>query len=156
MRKLLLGIFAILMGVILISPISVFADNEDTNGNANNCVNTSILGDGEVCDNGNGDSIFQVLKLVIDIMTIGIGILGVVGISIVGIQYLTAGGSEEKTRKAKRRLFEIIIGLVAYAVMYALLGWLLPGFNTTTTTLNNVSFHPRTQISQEKDNSKTI
>ena len=74
------------------------------------------------------DGIMCILRLVVDIMTIGIGVLGVVGISIVGIQYLTAGGSEEKTRKAKRRLFEIIIGLAAYAVIYALLRFILPGF----------------------------
>lgn len=69
-----------------------------------------------------------VLELVVDIMTIGIGILGVIGITVVGIQYLTAGGSEEKTRKAKRRLFEIVIGLVAYVIIYTFLRWLLPNF----------------------------
>ena len=57
-------------------------------------------------------------------MTIGIGVLGVVGILIVGTQYLTAGDSEEKARKAKRRLFEIVIGLIAYAIFYAILNWL--------------------------------
>ena len=64
------------------------------------------------------------------VMTIGIGILGVIGISITGIQYLTAGGSEEKTRKAKRRMFEIVIGLVAYVLIYAALKWLLPSFGS--------------------------
>ncbi len=75
-------------------------------------------------------SIEDILTLVVDIMTIGIGILGVVGITIVGIQYLTAGGSEEKTRKAKRRMFEIIIGLIAYVVIYTFLRWLLPSFDS--------------------------
>ena len=65
-----------------------------------------------------------VFTLVMDIMSIGVGILGVIGIMVVGIQYLTAGGSEEKTRKAKRRMFEIVIGLVLYAVLYAVLKWL--------------------------------
>ena len=59
-------------------------------------------------------------------MTVGVGILGVIGITIVGIQYLTAGGNEEKTRKAKRRMFEIVIGLVVYVVFYAFLKWLMP------------------------------
>ncbi len=81
-----------------------------------NKVNCAILN----CDQG----IDGVLNLVVDIMTMGIGILGVLGIVITGIQYLTAGGSEEKTRKAKRRMFEIVIGLVAYAVVYAFLTWL--------------------------------
>jgi type IV secretory pathway VirB2 component (pilin) len=61
-------------------------------------------------------------------MSILVGVLAVIGIVIVGIQYMTAGGNEEQTRKAKRRLFEIVIGIVAYILMYALLKWLLPGF----------------------------
>ena len=75
-----------------------------------------------------GGGISCILNLVVDILTIGVGILGVIGITVVGIQYLTAGGSEEKTRKAKRRLFEIVIGLVAYVLIYAALKWLLPNF----------------------------
>lgn len=87
----------------------------------------SILKD---CANEDGEeSIKCVLRLVVDIMSVLIGILGVIGITITGIQYLTAGGSEEKTRKAKRRMLEIVIGLAAYAVLYALLTWLLPGFD---------------------------
>ncbi|MBQ1298598.1 hypothetical protein IIY24_02055 [Candidatus Saccharibacteria bacterium] len=109
---------------------SISDDSSDASGTTTvpmtgNCVNTAILfGGGEVCDDDNGDSIFQLLYNVVDIMTIGVGILGVIGITIAGIQYLTAGGSEEKTRKAKRRIFEIVIGLVAYALFYAILKWL--------------------------------
>ena len=95
----------------------------------NGCVSTSILSGGCSCDDGSGSEIMRILNLVVSIMTIGIGILGVVGITVVGIQYLTAGGSEEQTRKAKRRLFEIVIGLVAYVLIYALLSWLIPDFH---------------------------
>lgn len=70
-----------------------------------------------------------VIMLVVNILSVLIGIVGVIGIVYVGIQYMTAGGNEEKTRKAKRRLFEIIIGLAAYAAGYAFLSWLLPNFN---------------------------
>ena len=69
-------------------------------------------------------SIDGILGLIIDILVIGIPILGIIGITIVGIQYLTAGGNEEKTRKAKRRMFEIVIGLVAYALIFAVSQWL--------------------------------
>ena len=119
MKKILLSILALttLLGTALAMSAPALAEGP-------NCVQTSILGNGEVCDNGKGDSIEHILDLVVDIMTIGIGILGVIGISIVGIQYLTAGGSEEKTRKAKRRMFEIVIGLVVYAVFYAILTFL--------------------------------
>lgn len=91
----------------------------------NKTIKTTFFG--EVEDDGEGSSIFRILKLVVEIMTIGVGILGVVGISIVGVQYLTAGGDEQRTTKAKRRMFEIVIGLAIYAVFWALVNWLLPG-----------------------------
>ena len=56
-------------------------------------------------------------------------ILGVIGISLVGVQYLTAGGDEGKVRKAKQRMLEIVIGLVLYALAYALMAWLIPDFH---------------------------
>ena len=131
MKRILFSILALvaIMSTALAVPDSAFAlctDDQLKNG----CVSTAIIGDGCSCDSGNGDSIMHILGLVVDIMTIGIGILGVIGITIVGIQYLTSGSSEDKTRKAKRRMFEIILGLAAYVVIYAFLKWLLPGFNS--------------------------
>ena len=64
-------------------------------------------------------------NLVIDILTIGAGVLGVVGICVVGIQYLNAGKNEKKVKKAKQRLFEIIIGLSVYALVVLILKWVL-------------------------------
>lgn len=97
------------------------------------CVDTSILGGGQVCEddpNNGGKTIFEnILSPALDIMTVGIGIIGAIGITVVGIQYMTAGDNEEQTRKAKRRMFEIVIGIAVYVLAYALLKWLLPGFN---------------------------
>ena len=137
MKKLLLGILSVIIaGVVAITP--VFAEEK--------CTLTSVLGNSKCsvddkgnitpggdlncsCDDGSGSSVTHVLNLVIDILTVGVGILGVIGITIVGIQYLTAGGNEEKTKKAKRRMLEIVIGLVAYVLIYALLNWLIPSFS---------------------------
>lgn len=85
-------------------------------------VSTSII----ECGN-NESGIGHILGLVITIMSVGIGVLGVIGITIAGVQYLTAKDNEEQVRKAKRRIVEIMIGLAAYAVMAGLLTWLLPG-----------------------------
>lgn len=122
MKKILHGLMvvAMVMGAVMVTT-SVYADD--------NCVNTAILGSGgQSCDDGSGSEIMRLLNQIADGMTIGVGILGVLGITIVGIQYLTAGGSEEKTRKAKRRMFEIVIGIAAYVLIYAFLKWLLPSF----------------------------
>ena len=61
-------------------------------------------------------------------MTVGIGILAVIGIIVVGVQYLTSGGNDEKAKKAKRRLLEVVIGVVLYVIAYAVLKWLMPSF----------------------------
>lgn len=141
MKKILL-VITMLMGVLMLAPINTYATDPDqaqgqtgTQNQTQNqekddkCVKTAIIGGGEVCDDGSGSSIIEVLKLVVNIMSVGVGILGVVGITVVGIQYLTAGGSEEKTRVAKKRMLEIVIGLAAYAVSYWILQWLLRGFS---------------------------
>lgn len=125
MKKLILAVVAVaMMGTMMlltaVAGTPVFAEC----GGASTAI---IDCDGVSTENGGG--IYHVLNLVIDILTVGVGILGVIGISISGIQYLTAGGNEEKTRKAKRRLFEIIIGIAVFVVMYALLKWLLPNFS---------------------------
>lgn len=120
MKKLLSIITAIIM-VFSVFSMPAMAAQEKDNG-----VEAAIL-TGCAKDSDNG--IMCILKLVVDIMSAGIGILGVIGITVVGIQYLTAGGDEGKTKKAKQRMFEIVIGLAAYVVIYAVLRWLLPTFN---------------------------
>lgn len=127
MKKIIGCLLAVIMGgMMMTAPVMASCSQTELD---KGCVNTSILGNnGCSCDDGRGSEIKRLLGVVVDVMTIGVGVLGVLGITIVGIQYLTAGGSEEKTRKAKRRLLEIIIGLVAYVLIYALLKWLVPDF----------------------------
>lgn len=78
------------------------------------------------CGNDEG-GIWHILSLILDIMSIGIGILGVIGIMVAGIQYLTAGDKEDQAKKAKSRIYEIVLGLVFYAVLFVALEWLMPG-----------------------------
>ena len=91
-------------------------------------ASTSILGGGGcMSDDGKGSSIFTVLNIALQVLTWGIGIAGTFGIVISGIQYMTARDDPAQMTKAKNRIIHIAIGLVAYAVMWAFLQWLLPG-----------------------------
>lgn len=101
-------------------------------------VSTSILS----CDDDKGVS--HILRLVIDILSIGVGIVGVIGISWVGIEYLNSRGDATLAAKARKRFFELLIGIVCYALLYGVVAWLLPGGiseivipKTETTTENN-------------------
>lgn len=71
--------------------------------------------------------IWHLLNLIVDIASIGIGILGVIGISVAGVQFLTAKDSLEQTKKAKNRISQIVIGLALYVSIFVIVQWLLPG-----------------------------
>ncbi|MBQ3292997.1 hypothetical protein IJG93_01645 [Candidatus Saccharibacteria bacterium] len=122
-QKILPVIMTILMGLGLVVPslsvTPVYAADKADAAILKTCAGEEA---------GGGEGIKCVVKLVANIMSVVIGIAGVIGIVVVGIQYLTAGGNEEQTRKAKRRLFEIVIGIAVYALAYGLLSWLLPGY----------------------------
>ena len=81
-------------------------------------ASTSILP-----DNG----IDGLLKLILNILVYGLGAAAILGVIIVGIQYMTSRDNEQQATQAKKRLYEIIIGLVAWAAMFAVLNWLIPG-----------------------------
>lgn len=118
MKKLLLAITTLFIGAFAFTaPVPVFAAQNQCGG-----VDTAII----KCDpaNDKGQSVIAILNIVLDIMTVCIGIVAAVGIAIVGVQYMTAGDNEEQVRKSKRRLFEIVLGLAAYVLIYALLKWL--------------------------------
>ena len=111
-------VFAFAIILPLLFQQNVFADSS-------NIVETNFFGN--IKDDDNGCGVYTILNLVIDILSIGIGLLAIIGVTIVGIQYLTAKDSTEQTKKAKNRMLEIVIGLIAYAVLYAGVQFLLPG-----------------------------
>lgn len=122
MKKIITAIISLILGFSLVT-VPVYAECPE------GYVETAILGENHCFrDDGKGGGIIHILELVVDIMTVGIGVLGVIGIVIAGTQYLTAGDKEDQVKKAKRRIFEIVIGLAAYALIYAILKWLLPSF----------------------------
>ncbi len=109
------------------NPKKIKAKNSSANTESqyDGSVDTIFFGKVEGDDKGCGVS--KVLVFIIEILTYGIGITAVIGISVFGIMYLTAGGDAAKTTKAKKRILEIVIGIVLYSVLWALLNFLLPG-----------------------------
>lgn len=71
--------------------------------------------------------IWGILLLVINILTAGVGVAAVAGIVYASILYTSSGGEIDKTKKAMTIISDIVIGVVAYALMYAALNFLVPG-----------------------------
>ena len=87
---------------------------------------TSILPDG-LCNKEEGQGIMDLLVIVLNILTGGVGVLATIGLVVSGIQYMTARDDAGKVAKAKSRIFNIVLGLLAYGVMWSALQWLIPG-----------------------------
>ena len=129
MKKIIISIATFIFGLSVVAQPVLATSVPQTFGDESHYA---ILKDcGEAAEKNGEKGVICVLKMVVNIMTIGVGILGAIGITVSGIQYLTAGGNEEQTRKAKRRIFEIVIGLAAFVLMNLFLNWLLPGFDST-------------------------
>lgn len=96
------------------------------------CVDTNLFGNcadgGGVQTDEKGSGIMDLLKLVVNVLLYGIGAAAVIGVVIAGILYLTARDNEAQVAKAKTRLIEVAIGLVAWALLFTLLQWLIPNF----------------------------
>lgn len=71
--------------------------------------------------------IWHLLSLILNIMTAGVGVLATIGLVISGIQWMTARDNESQIVKAKSRIFNIVIGMVVWALMWLVLSWLMPG-----------------------------
>ena len=85
---------------------------------------TSIIKCNEKAGEG---AIIYLLRYVIQLMTYGVGILAVGGVVYAGVMYASASGNQEQVKKAKMMLFNVAIGLLAYAFMFAITNFLIPG-----------------------------
>jgi hypothetical protein len=93
-------------------------------------VKTSIIS----CSQTGGQSsdpkqsgIWGILILAINILTAGVGLAAVGGVIYGAVLYTTAGGAQEQVKKAIGILTNVAIGVVAYAIMWAFLNFLIPG-----------------------------
>ncbi len=71
--------------------------------------------------------VWGLLLMIINILTAGVGVLAVGGIVYGAILYTSAGGSPEGIKKARGIITNVVIGVLAYALMFALLNFIIPG-----------------------------
>lgn len=91
-------------------------------------VQTAII----KCDQDNSggvenNGVWGLLMLVLNILTAGVGIVAVGGIVYGSILYTTAEDKADQVKKATDIITNIVIGLIAFALMWALLNFIVPG-----------------------------
>ncbi len=91
-------------------------------------VTTSIIS----CSEGGGteteeSGLWGILIITINILTAGVGVLALAGIVYGSVLYTSAGGSPEQIKKARTIFTNVVVGLIAFAAMWGLLNFLIPG-----------------------------
>ena len=119
----------VLAGGVAVSPLStpVFAD-EETEGDSSSTTSKyegNIITDYDPSADTDGQGIFLILNIILTVLTFAVATAGVIGLVISGIMYMTSQG--DPGRMKKTRIIEIVIGLIAYALLYVALNWLIPG-----------------------------
>lgn len=88
-------------------------------------VDCDLDGDGKIDKDAN--PIWGLLLMVINILTAGIGIVAVGGIVYASILWTTAEDKNAQIVKSKETMFNVVLGLVAFALLWAFLQFLIPG-----------------------------
>ena len=112
MRVLVFG----LATIVLSFSQSVFADCGGVQTSIINCNETDAK-----------SGIFAILGMVLNILTFGVGIAATAGFIFCGYQYMTSKNEPAVIAKIKTRILNIVIGLLAYAMFWAIIALLLPG-----------------------------
>ena len=87
-------------------------------------VQTSIINCNET-DPKSG--IFAILGMVLNILTFGVGIAATAGFIFCGYQYMTSKNEPAVIVKIKTRILNMVIGLLIYAMFWAVIALFLPG-----------------------------
>jgi len=124
--QLTLASFFVVLGVaaFVVAPQTFAVGN-------NGCeTDTAIIKCDNVTVGGNGvenTGVWSILLTAINILTAGVGIAAIGGIIYGAILYTSAGGSPEQVKKAITIITNVVIGIVAYALMFSGLNFLIPG-----------------------------
>ncbi len=98
------------------------------------CPDGSVINGNEKCSDGSSPKVavadtgvWGILLLALNILSAGVGVAALGGVVFGAVLYISAAGSSDQVKKAIGIFTNVAIGVVAYAGMYALLNFLIPG-----------------------------
>ena len=95
---------------------------------AQNIGDTCETGNAEAClKSGAPSEIMKFILMVIRFLAASVFVIAVIMLIAGGIQYMTANGNPQSVAKAKTKITDVFIGLLAFIFLWAFLEWLVPG-----------------------------
>lgn len=112
--KLMIASLGLALGLATMFGAPVLAASGSA-GSARNDVCNGITAAGGSC-NESGEGLSNVIKTVINIISIVAGMAAVIMIIIGGLRYITSGGDSSKVASAKGAIIYAIVGLIIVAL----------------------------------------
>lgn len=127
----------LITALVLLIAFSGFALSSPTvsaakSSTADSCTGQACLeskGDpaAQGCSKDKCDFVGRYVNPAINLMSVSFGIIAVISIIVGGIQYSASAGDPQKVTRAKTRIQNTIIAIVAYFFLYGFLQFLIPG-----------------------------
>jgi hypothetical protein len=120
---------AIVLATLLCAgPPALAASPLDSGTCANTSVNnTNKIDQTKVKNCTTQTPIVKDIQSIVNFLSIGVGVIVIIMIIVGGVQYSLAGDSPDATGKAKARITNALIALVAYLFIFSFLQWIIPG-----------------------------
>lgn len=67
------------------------------------------------------------IEFFVNLLTVVILTGSVIMIAVAGVQYTSSRDNAQSVQAAKQRIFNVLLGLVAYFFLYGFVQWLIPG-----------------------------
>lgn len=97
------------------------------------------------CDADGADAVVGILRIIILIVSVGVGIVAVGGIVYGAALYASAQDSQDQIRKSIKIIRSVIIGVLLYVFMITILNFLVPGGVFSTSS-------PEPEASEQENN----
>ena len=85
----------------------------------------------EEADSDGANTITRIISFVVSVFTIGVGVLGTIGMIWSSIIIMSAHDNTPQVQRAKRRIIEVIIGMAMWILAVMIIALLLPSSNAT-------------------------
>ena len=127
-------------------------EDEDKPGGEGECAGEKT--DYFACDADGSDAIVGIIRIIIIIVSVGVGIIAVGGIVYGAILYAAAQDSQDQIRKAISVIRSVVIGLVLYIFMVTILNFLVPGGVFTVESTEDPEASEQTESGSNNESSE--
>ena len=135
MKKMLLSMMAAVMtivgmaGIATMSPVYAVGDQYINGTDSTEGIRPSGLPGSGV--EGNGDSLMDIVKNIINVVIGVVGVIAVLMMIIGGISFITSQGDASKVTKARNTILYGVVGLVVALLAFAIVNFVLSGVFST-------------------------